>query len=213
MAVDMVAYHFRHINILAKDMFEYNKIDKAIDKIASKPHGLSLLKALKAANTHGQKVSIICTQFSETKVKAVLTPNQIERYQWANDPFDKSHQMLAERLARPIYPGIAGEGSSAFIFLNPNHTVSINDRGKALHSNDPNIMFLSLAHELIHALRMMRGFYKTPSEEGIESVMAARIGEEFRAIGIGKYAVNDISENSIRYEHGIPLRHSIDFEN
>jgi len=213
MAVDLVSYNYRHINILARDMYEYNKIDKAIDKIGSKPHGLSLLTALKAANTDGQKVTIICTQFSETKVKAVLTPNQIKRYEWANDPFDKSHQMLAERLARPLFPGVAGEGSSAYVFLNPNTTVSINDRGKGVHSNDPNIMFVSLAHELIHALRILRGFYKTPSEEGIESVLAARIGEEYRAIGLGKYALNDISENSIRYEHGLPLRHSMDFEN
>jgi hypothetical protein len=55
--------------------------------------------------------------------------------------------------------------------------------------------FIGLAHELIHAMHNLHGDASANTQT-----------EEHRTVGIGLFAGEAISENTIRAEHGVPLR-------
>jgi Effector protein len=59
--------------------------------------------------------------------------------------------------------------------------------------NRPN--FIGLAHELTHAWHNLRGIAKPEVAE-----------EEHFTVGLGAYSAERICENTIRAEHGVPLR-------
>ncbi|WP_216597530.1 M91 family zinc metallopeptidase, partial [Pseudomonas coronafaciens] len=64
-------------------------------------------------------------------------------------------------------------------------------------------------HELIHAKHHLAGTLKYGGEvtRSASSASTPSGKEELRAVGLGKYANSgEPSENSIRQEHGLPLR-------
>jgi hypothetical protein len=65
----------------------------------------------------------------------------------------------------------------------------------------PTPAFVSLAHELVHALHSLSGDWIWHDDHA-----KAKMIDEARAVGAGKYARTRISENAIRREHGLALR-------
>ena len=101
---------------------------------------------------------------------------------------------------RPVAPlgGGIPQGTGAIVAINPNlddaNIFALNAQdGRPLLSP----VFLVLAHELLHAKRMMRGRSRT----GLPPHIAFRNAEEFRAISGG-----NTSENSLRAVYGIGAR-------
>ena len=84
-----------------------------------------------------------------------------------------------------------GGGTPSAVYWNPN-IWSVPGKG----SRPP---FIGLAHELVHAMHNAEGTKKNSYDE-----------EEEFTVGLGQYAVaniNSVTENRIRIEHGIALRH------
>ena len=79
-----------------------------------------------------------------------------------------------------------GQGTQTLIKYNHN-TIATPDGSR------PN--FIGLAHELVHALHNLNGDASSNTAE-----------EEYRTVGIGKFANEEICENSIRVEHNVPRR-------
>lgn len=98
----------------------------------------------------------------------------------------------------PQFGGGAPLGSAAIVAIEPNlddaDVFSVNAQGRG-----PLItpLFLTLAHELLHAKRMMRG----RSRIGAAPIAAFNNAEEYRAISAG-----NTSENSLRAAYGIGTR-------
>ncbi|RKQ72952.1 M91 family zinc metallopeptidase [Oceanibaculum indicum] len=98
----------------------------------------------------------------------------------------------------PQFGGGAPQGSAAIVAIEPNlddaDVFSLN-----AHGGGPLItpLFLTLAHELLHAKRMMRGRSRT----GPAPIPAFNNAEEYRAITGG-----NTSENSLRAAYGIGTR-------
>lgn len=77
--------------------------------------------------------------------------------------------------------------------------VSWNSNVYAIPGQGPRPPFIGLAHELIHAWHNAMGTKKGDYDE-----------EENFTVGLGQYMVpgpNGITENMIRLEHGVPIRH------
>lgn len=62
--------------------------------------------------------------------------------------------------------------------------------------------FIALAHELVHALHSLSGDFLKPYSWADDGALI----EEARTVGIGPFAKTRICENTIRKEHGLPLR-------
>ena len=115
-----------------------------------------------------------------------------------------------------------GIGMDVIVNFNPNAINKLtlaNNRGRARYDSKgtgtpPEI---ALAHELIHALRIMRGAFNSNSDDtarhtytnhaGIETT-AFPMREEAATVGLGDYAHPRFrtTENRIRKEQGLPLR-------
>ena len=108
------------------------------------------------------------------------------------------------------------KGSDAEIRFNPESNPDIplvnKKNGRVSYGKRPS--YLGLSHEMIHADRTMRGVaydynLKTPhrfiDENGNPVVESMRM-EEAATIGLNYNEPNDITENDIRKEHGLPLR-------
>lgn len=98
----------------------------------------------------------------------------------------------------PQMGGGAPQGSAAIVAIEPNlddaDVFSVNAHGRGPLVTP---LFLTLAHELLHAKRMMRGRSRT----GPASIPAFNNAEEYRAITGG-----NTSENSLRAAYGIGTR-------
>lgn len=55
--------------------------------------------------------------------------------------------------------------------------------------------FIGLAHELVHAMHNIMGDASQDTQD-----------EEYRTVGLGTFRNEEICENTIRAEHGVPLR-------
>ena len=126
------------------------------------------------------------------------------------------------RSLKDMLDALNGTGMDAIVEFNPNAINKLtlaNNRGRARYDSKgtgtpPEI---ALAHELIHALRIMRGAFNSNSDDtarhtytnhaGIETT-AFPMREEAATIGLGDYAHprSRITENRIRKEQGLPLR-------
>jgi len=144
----------------------------------------------------------------------MLTHDQMNKL---NLHSDQPHEVLINA-ARPLALKkgrfMKGEGTRATVYWNPHENPSTvplmhhvtqtsaltlvgSDSGR---TRVVGLVEANLVHELIHAMRILKGTYTDDtSPEG-------RANEERRALGVNEFANEGISENAFRREMELPLR-------
>lgn len=183
-----------------------DKVNQALDRLKAGRTGGQLLDNLASLSRNGKKVTIRPTTGSATTRAALTEAQQASRPRIAGDDRDPLHNKAAVTLAQPRFFGrIKGSGARAIIHWNPDQSLDVDEQGRVSSSNDERRSYLVLGHELVHANRILKGTYTGGSGDRYDpATPAAR--EERRAIGIGEFDGKTPSENSIRQEHGEPLR-------
>jgi hypothetical protein len=97
---------------------------------------------------------------------------------------------------------IAGNGTSAVVTFNP-----------AATGSDGRPAYIALAHELVHAHHYVHGSCYRGLGNGMYDLLdpnanTGMMEEEMRTVGFGRYATEELCENSIRHENGVALRKS-----
>ncbi|MCF5166480.1 hypothetical protein GIW45_20970 [Pseudomonas congelans] len=130
------------------------QVDNALAKIASKANGQSLLQALKdnSSSSKGRVVEIKLTSAS-TAAAAFLTAEQRRKYK-----IDESDIALSNERAFDIL-NKKGKGTSATVFWNPEVALTVDENGRPRLTRDAEKSYLALAHELVHAHRILKGSY------------------------------------------------------
>jgi ribosome-binding factor A len=177
----------------------YDEVESALSKISKGTSGLKLIDVIQG-NMVSEKIMLISYTRESQHAKAFLTPRQEHKHIKLTDEKQKNH--MAKLLSRK---GLfsKGEGSSVQIFFNPDVGSEINNEGRSILNNDAEKAYLILAHEMIHGMRYLKGtsILYTGTLDDPKSGMTM---EEHRTIGIGTR--KSPSENTIRMEHGEPLR-------
>ena len=97
---------------------------------------------------------------------------------------------------------VAGNGASAVVTFNPD-----------AKGSDGRPAYVALAHELVHAHHYLHGSCYRGLGNGMYDLLDANgntgmMEEEMRTVGFGRYASEELCENSIRGENGVALRKS-----
>jgi hypothetical protein len=195
-----------HVSIEAHNPAGVQKAETALQRIASRPNGSNLLAEIARYSTHGRSLRINVTSAEiSSAARAALTTRQALARGIPDSDLNKENNRTASSLARKTGWRKA-EGSSAVVDWNPSEYPDIDAHGRPRLVNDEDHAFVSLAHELVHGYRMMKGTYTGgDGSDRYQSGTPAAIEEE-RAVGIGRYAGKPLSENGIRREHDLPLR-------
>lgn len=196
------SYVARDIHIIHKNQSELDTVNGALSKIYNDGNGAgaSLLSAI-YRNCRGNQGVYIRLTSGSSETFPELTNEQ--RYRLSeerginisSDYSDPIHNEAAWRLSFKNDDGHHGEGVDAFIKWRADQYIHIDSRGRPSGATNSNLAFTSLAHELVHAYRMVKG-----------SVIDSRRTEERRAIGLGQFSDSRFSENAIRDEHNLRLR-------
>jgi hypothetical protein len=194
-----------HIAIEYHRQEDYFAAESALQKLSSRPNGRSLLNELRDLSSNGRYVKVKVTAMANTVARPVLTQSQVSRFKLSSSEYDQAHNKKATQLAQKQTLGMKGEGTSASVDWNPRQSVAIDAYGRPSLMDDTSLAFVSLAHELVHGYRMLKGTYTGGTSDRYDTSSPAG-QEEARAVGIGKFANEALSENGIRHEHGLPLR-------
>jgi len=194
-----------HIAIEYHRPEDYHAAESALHQLVSRPNGRSLVDELRNLSTHGRYVKVKVTAMANTVARPALTESQVRRFHLSESEYDVAHNKKATQLAQKPLPGIKGEGTRVSVDWNPRQSVAIDADGRPSLVDDTSLAFVSLAHELVHGYRMMKGTYTGGTSNRYDTNSPAGV-EESRAVGIGRYAGEALSENGIRQEHGLPLR-------
>lgn len=141
----------------------------------------------------------------DSAARPALTEKQAELYKLSASEFDRANNVQAVKLASKKSLGRKGEGTSVSLDWNPRQALAIDAAGRPTEIVDEATAFASLAHELVHGYRIIKGTFTGGTSDRYEPSSAAA-DEEDRAVGTGKYADQSLSENGIREEHGLPIR-------
>ncbi|CTP91498.1 putative type III effector protein [Xanthomonas translucens pv. poae] len=197
-----------------RDEARFNaEVTTHLDNLGSQPSGNQLLDELTAlSNQRSHKLTIREKPLSRRGPMAepVLSGHQLQRH-----PDLESYEEIREvagshyALEKDNRPNV---GSSVVVSWSAHQTSMGLDRDGyptcPTASNNDKVSLL--AHELVHAKHMMAGTWKGSYEDRNDASTASG-QEELRAVGMGRYAYSLTgapSENSVRAEHGLPLRHS-----
>jgi len=196
------------IDIEAKHSEEIDHTERMLDRIKSKPVGFDLLSEVLRLSNNNKKITIYVQHNEMTCVVGALTKYQSDRLGLENNPRNVYNIMHASILCRPYPNGDRGEGVGASVSFNPDISLEITEEGFPVPFKDKELSFIPLAHELIHAIRMLEGEWiggmcrsERPSVNNYDL-------EEEITIGLGKYENGKFTENKIRNEHGLPERKS-----
>ncbi len=91
-----------------------------------------------------------------------------------------------------------GVGDSSTVRFNPNSTAI---------GGQPRPPAIGLAHELIHSYHIARGTFASGSSVGAISGVTTQ-NFEHQALGLGTYSNDRLTDNRLREERGLSLRHS-----
>jgi hypothetical protein len=173
--------------------------ENALAKINSKPNGHALLSQLKSFGQSGKRVKIFVAPRGGNMDNATMPVDDIDN--------PGSDNKCAMKNATKSALGLKGNGSSALVEWNPSKSLALSATGVPTGRRDnTDRAYLSLGHELVHAYRIAKGTYTGGGgHDGFRPGTRAA-DEELRAVGLGKWAGEPISENGIRTEHGEPLR-------
>jgi len=197
----------------------YNLGDSALAKLTESTVGLNLLNEILRHSDHGKQVTVFVTRGMDSMTVPKPTQQQMNRL----GLYHSNNEQILIEYARPLaLKGrfLKGEGTSATVYWNPDerpgalprHRHVTSDRQPLsseltpISSVDTDATVFdgpftpTLAHELVHAMRIVKGTYTDDlTDEG-------RSNEERRALGVMEYANDPISENAYRREQGLPLR-------
>lgn len=202
---DSAGDQFMEISIKADDKAGLEKAETALCKLVCQPNGSRLLAEVGRLSKNGRSLSInVIGAHLDSAARPALTAKQAKAHNLPNNDLDRDHNDKATELASK--KGLfKGKGTSAVIDWNLAQYPDIDHAGKPRIVLDEENAFVSLAHEMVHGYRMMKGtFTGGTSNPRTLGTPAAR--EEDRAVGIGKYANEPLSENGVRLEHGLPRR-------
>ncbi len=130
---------------------------------------------------------------------------QASKFGILDSEFSRENNEKANQLAQKRALGLKGEGSAATIDWNAEQGLVLDENGVPISADDPSKSYLALAHEMIHASRIVKGTFTGGNGDPYDPASAAG-KEELRAVGLGEYQNKTPSENSIRQEHNEPLR-------
>lgn len=177
-----------------------SRVEQALQRISSRPNGNALLQELEAQGQAGKPIKIYAAPSNSNMENVTRAVSDI------HNPGNDNHAAVA-RASKGLFGN--GAGSSVQIDFNPNKSLTLNQSGAPTgHNNSPDRAYLSLAHELIHAYRITKGTYTGGGENVGFDPKSKKGEEELRAVGLGKWATKQFSENSIRGEHQEQLRTS-----
>lgn len=206
-------------NAWVPDDFE-DTVKDSLRSIESKPLGKQLLTEISARCTSGTGGRRVVIEYTSTNAMAVPMddPNNAAR-EGIQLPASMGGQ---DDLVRTLIgnaaitvtgftappPGsnrkdiVPGAGTSAVVTFNP-----------ATPGSDGRPTFIALAHELVHAHHYLHGSCYRGLGNGMYDLLDPKANtgmmeEEMRTVGFGPYAGEALCENSIRGEHGVPLRRS-----
>ncbi|PPC63834.1 hypothetical protein C1Y41_04105 [Pantoea sp. ICBG 1758] len=185
---------------------EVTRINDDLFKIKMCLTGRRLLREIESHMAAGKNVNIKMRLDCGSVTAPRLTESQITRFRVPYSEEDETHHKIASKVSKVNRQDGASEGTSATISYNPRESISIDSIGRPYIGVDRNEGFFTLAHELIHALHMLRGNARGQGMSEIYLPNSKQYEEENRVIGINEFAVRDITENRIRQEWGAPLR-------
>lgn len=184
------------------------KAEEALDLISAGPSGDKLLRKISTLNSQKErKITLKEIEINnQCYTEPVLSRRQLEKYTPKNHD---ENTFIASHLSRKG-TFTKGEGSNAIIGWSPDKaSIRLNQNGSPLHLGMDNAdKITTLAHELVHARHILSG--SSLADEGDRYNPRTGSGkEELRAVGLDNYRYSTTkkpSENSIRAEHGLPLR-------
>jgi len=206
------------IFIHARNREDYDKADSALANIASTEVGVNLLNQILSHSNHGKQTTVTVRGWANSKTIPMPTQNQRDSM---NIYYSDGEEILSAA-ARPLaLKGrfLKGEGTSATVYWDPNERQPTLPRHAHVTEDchpfssqltlvgvDRERTFIGgtneacLVHQLVHAMRIMKGTYTDDLSD------AGKSNEERRALGVMEYANESISENAFRREITIPLR-------
>ena len=199
-----------YITINYESTSDFDAAETALRKIKSKPVGDNLLKSILYVSDREKRLTIISSKNVNHATSGYLNSDQIRRFGVPPDSKHELYRMTINHLGSVNYQGKPSEGISSVVLFNPNKMIGLDDLGHPIEMNIPDYNFISLAHEIIHALHAMNGT-GLPRDSKPSHVYYKDTGirkEEERAIGLGVYEREALTENKIRAEHGLRIRKS-----
>jgi hypothetical protein len=178
----------------------YAETEAALATLRNTRSGVKLLSSLESRIAHGKELLITYTS-GGNEARPQLTESQLGKY---------GARSLAEQIEiayKLAHKGhfFKGEGTGAVVSFNPERSLDIAADGQMSIIKSSAKAHLLLAHELIHANRLMKG--TSAGASGSETDPgSARWQEEWRTVGLGKWKNKTPSENSFRKEMGEPTR-------
>lgn len=182
----------------------YQSAEQALNTISQGENGAKLLSKIRDVSTNGKALRLNVVNIEST-ARPMLTARQAQIHGIPDNEFNVANNEMATSLASKKGFGRKGDGTSAVVDWNPADALSIDHLGRPTLVNDPQTAYASLAHELVHGYRIMKGTYTGGSGNRYDPSTPAG-EEENRAVGIGKYSRNKLSENGVREDHGLPMR-------
>ena len=191
------------ITLKYKSDYDVNKLEQSLAKIASKNIGSQLLGELKSNSTNGRKLEIIIDVNEESGAMPMLTDSQLKKYkinysedemnsdEYSEDIKKNTDKAIDLSKRKPFWKG--SSGVSVILRVNPYQYLNIDPQGRMFRDFDSGKSFITLSHELIHALHYMKGDHRGEEEENY-------------TVGLNKFKNEKFTENSIRKEHDIRLR-------
>ena len=182
---------------------ENYKMESALGKIYNRDIGKKLIDKITELSTEDIKVKISVDYNSPSMCFGELNEGQKNKLGiYPGRPYHES-VILAENISRKRGLFRKGEGVSTQLIWNPTDKTTDPDNRDETESES----FISLAHELIHCMRYMKGTSRANNFNQYKD--RESIIDEKRAIGLNQFQIKEITENNIRKEHGLPKRKSI----
>lgn len=179
---------------------QYDTVENALKKIQNDGNGAGASLLSKIYRNCGRHQDVYIGLTSEDSFTIpMLTDAQLKEHEIEHnipgDAMTPRHNAAARLLSQKNDEGKYGSGTNAFILWRPDEYHYIHKRGRPSMDSNSNLGFITLAHELVHACRRLKG-----------NATNSRMTEEKRAVGIGRFSDAEVSENAIRREHGLPIR-------
>jgi len=197
------------INIVSEYKEDTQRAESALEKINSKPTGKALLNEIKSLSKNGRNVEIQVSDNFDCHSIAFLTESQLKKYN-ISDPHGLESNLKACEISTKKGFMHKGEGVSVVIDFRPTDAIRFREDGTQVSYRNEKEGFVMLAHELIHAMRMMKGTHISDFKVAKEGSGHSSEIEERRVIGFGEFSKKQFTENQIRKEHNLRERHSHD---